>query len=69
MACCPPFISTCSAIACKFDPLRSTIKAKSSLMGGFAFNMQTLGVRTPVGSDFNMLYYFKSIHALFFKEL
>ena len=38
-------------------------------MGGFAFNMQTLGVRTPVGSDFNMLYYFKSIHALFFKEL
>ena len=32
-------------------PLRSTIKAKSSSMGGFAFNMRVLGVRTPVGSD------------------
>ncbi len=31
-------------------PLRSTIKAKASLMGGFAFNMQAMGVRTPVGS-------------------
>ena len=28
-------------------PLRSTIKAKSSSMGGFAFNMRVLGVRTP----------------------
>ena len=37
MACCPPFISTCSAIACKFDPptLHHNIQTRWNSSGSF----------------------------------